>query len=334
MTRWLDRIRAFLGRNGEAGIAPGYSVRCACGALHGGPRSKRHQAVACGNCGEPIFIMPRSPLPLVRPPADSGSVIGSFPLRSTGTPPPRRARSVGVPWLAGGVAVLATAIAIGLYYREDWRQSKETSSNGEQLRRQLADGRQALARGSFQQAAAILVGARTLLPSPGEGTFAVEVRDLERLAPQAEMLADLSTESLGEIVERLANLEESERQALMQRRYRGKALIFDTEFRRDAAGRVHVGYIVAGGPHRAVLEMSDLKVLVPLPLDRPTRLFLGVRLSEIERGASGHWIARFVADSGILLTEATILQGLGMPYDEEAEGTVLYRQREWQRPSR
>ena len=60
---------------------------------------------------------------------------------------------------------------------------------------------------------------------------------MTRVERQAALVADLLSESLGEILQRAAGAREEERQEQFHRRYRDKAVIFDDVVTRNGAGR-------------------------------------------------------------------------------------------------
>src|SRR5262249_34701738 len=153
----------------------------------------------------------------------------------------------------------------------------------------IATGSQALGEGRFHRAEEELATAREihrgrpgLLPS-------AEARDLTQLDRQADLLADLLTESLEQILARAGGPDDREWQGVFVRRYKDKAVVFDADVRRDAAGQYHFSYILRTGDEVHRVAVEDLKVLAALPLERPSRLLFGGRLAAVQREPPGRW---------------------------------------------
>src|SRR5262245_10881780 len=69
----LTRVRKWW-KNGAARPLVPFEVACVCGQLARGRRAARHQVVRCGSCGQPVFVLPYSPLsPLHASPQPSSS---------------------------------------------------------------------------------------------------------------------------------------------------------------------------------------------------------------------------------------------------------------------
>jgi hypothetical protein len=198
------------------------------------------------------------------------------------------------------------------------------------LTTRLETGRQALGEGNFQLAVAELGAAQEMVRQQPALLTSEQRRELNRLHQQAELLSDLLTDSLGEILVRAAGLEDREWQAVFTRRYKDRGVVFEAEVRRDAAGKYHVAYVLQAGAEPARVELEDLKLLARLPLERPQRLLFGGRLASIRRESPGPtWVVRFEPESGVLLTDAGAATACGLPADEPALAEVLARQKEW-----
>jgi hypothetical protein len=292
-----------------------YDVACACGGRARGLRQARHQVVRCPACGGPVFILGYSPLPAA----------------------PGEPRAAALPrryWVGPALAaVLSLAAVVVIFSRVIPALAPAPAPAGDtqagDVRRLVHDGREALRREEFRAAAARFAEARRrqdLLPP-------AEARELARLERQAALVADLLSESLGEILQRAAGAREEERQAQFDLRYRGKAVIFDDVVARDGAGRFALAvYEVRAPGEPARVELSDLKLLAALPLAEPRRMLLGARLAGLareERGGHGLWVIRLDPDSGVLLTdEDTAGACCPRPLDA-ALHDVLRRQAEW-----
>lgn len=239
---------------------------------------------------------------------------------------------VGVPVLL----VVSLAVGLGILGLRSARTPGARPTTGDepspqaQLRQKTTEARQALAAGNFQLAVAALDAARTASDQLQGVLFAEELRQLRQLHRQAALLADLLDQPLGDILHQaVASADEQDWQAIFARRYRGRAVVFEAEVRRDASGRYHLGYALAAGQQPATLEMSDLALLALLPLDAPVRLLFGGRLASIRRERFGEWVVRLEPDSGVLLTDTDAVVGLGLDPREPDLAAALQRQRGW-----
>ena len=218
-----------------------FAVLCPCGQLSQGVRQRKHQVRRCTACGASVFVLGLSPLPLPR----RGEASGKVPNPPTAAP----RLSWRVPLLAGSLTVLAV---VGMYLFVFHSLGPPPEAPLQTARNEIHDlqeaAQQALAEERFHLARRHLDQAwRRRLEVPG-ALSAVESRELEYLLRQAALLADLLSESLGDIL-RLATevRDEEEWQAQFQKRYRGQAVIFDDVVRRDSAGSCSL----------AVLEIRD-----------------------------------------------------------------------------
>ena len=144
---------------------------------------------------------------------------------------------------------------------------------------------------------------------------------------QAALLADLLAESPAELLRSAQGLPDAEWQEIVRRRYAGKSLVLDDAISRTADGRFTHAFRIEsiGGTGRFALER--LSVLRELPLAGPTRLLLGLRIATIHRHNNG-WIIDPEPNSGVLLTDAEVFEGLSLPADAELR-EVLKRQLAW-----
>jgi hypothetical protein len=154
-----------------------------------------------------------------------------------------------------------------------------------------------------------------------------ERRRLEQLGRQAELLADLSQESLHEILRHSIGLPEDEWTEVVRTRYRGRSIVLDDQFARDAVGSCRHSQRIQVLGRNGRIDFGHLKALSDTPLLNPQRVLLGFRILEIRRGADG-WTIVPEPDSGVLLTDAEVFAGLSVPLDNEIR-EVLKRQRSW-----
>ena len=196
----------------------------------------------------------------------------------------------------------------------------------------IAAGRQALRDEEFRNAATRLHEAQQQAAARPGALSATEARELNRLERQVDLISDLLSESLDEILQRAAGTRGGA-QAQFNLRYRGKAVIFDDVVTRDAAGRFELAVYEVRAPGEAArVELNDLKLLKSLPLTEPQRMLFGARLAGLgreERGGHGLWVIHLDPDSAVLLTEEDAA-GACCPRPLDADlRAVLERQAEW-----
>jgi hypothetical protein len=232
------------------------------------------------------------------------------------------------------LAALMTLLAVGgvfalVFLRYGQRVPPTTASKPEDVTAQVQAGEKALAAGNFRMATEKLQSARDLLKQNLNALPAPERRRVIHLAQQAELLADLLSESLGEILQRAGAMQEEEWQAQFSRRYRDHAVVFDADVRREAFGVFHLDYQVRAGAEPARIDLGGLKLLAELPVDRPPRLLFGARLATMAREAPGVWVVRFAPDSGVLLTDVRAVTASCPPPIDEDMLELLHRQEKW-----
>jgi hypothetical protein len=225
--------------------------------------------------------------------------------------PRKDQRSFDFPGLRkpASVAVLALALALvslvaSISY---WRQisSAETKSAEDYLREiqtHISQGEALLTEGNFQLAAEEFTAARAMDAEKPNLLNAAEAKNLTNLLRQAALLADLSSESLEELGRQMAGLGDKEAQILFARRFRGRAVVFYSEVRRDATGQCHIDYRIGNPKHESNLNIGGLTLLQRLPLTDPRLLLFGARLAEMRRKPDGSWVIGFEPDSGVLIT--------------------------------
>jgi hypothetical protein len=211
-------------------------------------------------------------------------------------------------------------------------ESTSAKGLGDELKARMAEGSHALAEGNFQLAAEELQSAQDSLHKHPDSLSPGERRQLQRMQQQAALLADLLSDSLGEILGRAAGQEDREWQAVFNRRYKDKAVIFEAEVRRDAAGKCHLDYLLHVEREPVRIDLDGLKLLERLPIDKPQRLLFGARVASIRRESPGpSWVIRFLPDSGVLITHAGAAAACGLPTGEDELDEILERQSMWER---
>jgi hypothetical protein len=196
------------------------------------------------------------------------------------------------------------------------------------LGERLAAVRTALDEGSYRLARAELAGAHHLALRYPPLLEPEQAARLARWRRQADLLADLLPESVGEIVRHSAGRADKEWEAIFRERYAGRSIVLDARVFRDAAGHVHVDYHLEAAGGVGDWDLDALRVLEGLPLRQPQRLFFGFRVHGVRRLARDHWTVVPEPDSGVLLTDPEMLIGLSVAADEELV-EVLRRQARW-----
>jgi hypothetical protein len=329
--RWWQRAER------PSGTDVPFEVACSCGQPVRGLRRSRHQMIRCEACRAAVFVLARSPLP---PSPPRGAMRAG--LRGAGRKEfgdrdgtARRAAPTMLwrwPLLAAAVTLLAVGgVFAALFVHFGQRVPPTEALKPEEITDHVKSGERALAAGKFRLATDELQAALALLKQHPEGLPAAEGRRVLRLERQADLLADLLSESLGEILQSAAGRQEEEWQAQFARRYRDRAVVFDADVRREAPGVFHLDYQVRAGAEPARIDLGGLKFLAALPVDRPPRLLFGARLASVSREFPGVWVVRFTSDSGVLLTDVgAVTASCPPPIDEELLD-VLHRQEKWVR---
>lgn len=320
MRKALARIAHLIGSWSPSAAAPvPFQVPCACGHVMTGFRLAQHQVLACSRCGQPVFVMPRSPLPPVAPlPA------GSQGLPTAVTPPAPRRR-----WLGPAVAVLVTGALVALVFVVLINYlTGEGQVTGEEIQTHYRQGKQALAEGDFGAAARELAQASDGLARNATALSPAEGKELRQLAREAALLADWPGEPLEAVLQRAAQLKDPEWQRVVDLS-RGKAFVFAVELRRDPAGRYHQRFLRPEAARLLRLELDNLLFLKQLPLQEGRPVLFAARLVDVQREAEGPASVRLDPASGTLLTALPVarLQCLQVPEPKWQE--VIARQKQW-----
>jgi hypothetical protein len=231
-----------------------------------------------------------------------------------------------------GLAVLFGVATVLLLYRGGGPADapRSEASLPSELEAHRGAGVRALAEGHFQVALDELTAAKDLGERHPASLTPRERRELRQLLRQADLLSDLLTESLHEILVRAAGLDDREWEAVFNRRYRDKAVVFEAAVRLDASGRYHLGYTLQLDREPGRIEIGDLKLLESLPLQTPQHLLFGGRLASIRREPPGPaWVVRFRPDSGVLLTDPGAVRACGLPADDAEISAALQKQSSW-----
>jgi hypothetical protein len=240
-------------------------------------------------------------------------------------------------WALPGLAVALTVLALAVAYHfivpprvppaESAQRGLKAVGDEIAAFDRLAAARAQMARGNFRLALDDLRAARALHePASWPRGSRLELAQLQR---QAELLADLMPESLGEVVGHAAGVQEKEWQADFRYRYRGKAVVLDLEVHAGADGRYEHDWLLRARDEPARLELGGLELLRRLPLDRPQRLLFGARLAAVRREPGRGWVVRLEPDSGVLITDPGAAVACFLSPEEPDVRALLQRQADW-----
>jgi hypothetical protein len=164
-----------------------------------------------------------------------------------------------------------------------------------------------------------------LKSQPGTGR-----REVEQLRRQAALVADLGEVPLQEVLRHAAETAPDEWRLVFPHRYQGKAVLFDAQVSRDAAGKFQLEHFLFLGDETARVAVGDLDLFRHLRLDRPCRLIVGARLAGVGREPSGGWVIRLEPGSGVLMTDRDVVT-TACPFlrDDPELPEVLGRQQSW-----
>jgi hypothetical protein len=302
-----------------------FEVACLCGDVVRGFRQPLHQAVPCPACARPVFVLPLSPL---SPVLVSGGVVSGGWSKAA---PPLTTHHSRLTSLAACLALAVVILVAAVLVNRPPGAAPSPPGRAEVLAL-LQRGEDALGGGKFALAVRELTAARQQQRLSPEALGRAERLRLEQASRQADLLADLASDSLDDMLRQaveLHDLDDEEWQTTFRSRYQGKAIVFDAEVRREAAGYA-LGYRVFARRRPARVDLDELEVLSGLPLERPTRLLFGARLADIHAEPGGVWVVHFRRDSGVLITDpgaATALR-LGQEPDDGLRD-VLRQQAAW-----
>jgi hypothetical protein len=216
------------------------------------------------------------------------------------------------PVLAAGVTLVGVILLLAVLVKTTLAPDTRPKLSAA-IGQHIDAGRQALAAGRFTTAVQEFDAAMALSDRVPEPLAASERRQVVQLQRQAALVNDLLAESLDDILRHAVELserDEAEWQAVFDRRYQGKALIFDADVRWEPPGRWLLEYAIFVRGRLVPIDLSDLTLLQDLyrhqllSQQKPQRLLLGVRLASVRLEPGGIWVIRFQPDSGVLLTDA------------------------------
>ncbi len=279
--------------------------------------------MTCTGCGARVFILPLSPL--------TGSPGTQKLSRSKEVRPPA---SGLLSWrwliLAAGVSLAVVTIAVLALLNKKPEQNLLADPSRDVIRHREA-GQQALAAGKFLIAVEEFTAALAIGQQHPHSVSLHENRELTRLFRQASLLSELVSEPLEEILRQgneLSRLDEREWRAAFSHRYKGKAVVFNADVRREASGKYHLAYSVFSRGKPAILDLGPVAAFESIPWHRPQRLLFGTRLMDVAPSAEGSWTLHFDPESTVLLTDlGAATAACGQPAEELME--TVRQQAEW-----
>ncbi len=295
-----------------------FELTCTCGQLLRGDRRRRHQLVPCPACGHESFVFPLSPFDL--------------PVEKAVRSYPAWRRSWRTPILAGAGSVLL--LFVGFVVAWPYLTRRPPSPVEEQdAARLLADrdvARIAMAQGMFQRGRRLLDEVLIQRDRRPALLTAEQNRDLNQLHRQADLLARLLTRTPEDIIRQGMLVRDPDEWDAQFAEYRGRTIVFDGQFRRDADSRpLAATDVVEVGQEVVRLAFEELELLQDLPLNDSPRLIFGARLAGCRREEGGAWVIRFQADSGVLITDPDLWQACSSADLDDDTRRVFTRQREW-----
>jgi hypothetical protein len=202
------------------------------------------------------------------------------------------------------LVALGLAIAVlGRFFTFERTDSRDVVLTPASFRQRLDLARKHVNAGSFRLAADEMVKLHIVWQAQPGLTSSQESQEMLQLEQEAQALADLSGNSLEEILDRAASIGEAEWLADFSHRFEGEAILFDLEVRGVGGKHFEHAYLLWARGEPAVLDLDDLELLAKkLPLQPPRTIFLA-RLASVRREAQRGWVIRLQPNSGVLLTE-------------------------------
>ncbi len=299
-----------------------FHVHCSCDHLLQGTRGPRYQVLYCPSCSKPVFILAHSPyldtpqrLPHAEDAAGWHSHIPTF------------INTWKLPLITGAATLVVLLLLL-------WQLLGTLSRKASpaQLKAHWDQGSRALEEGSFHKALDELRSAARER-ARGPGILSPEDnRRLDELLAEAELLDRLLVESLGEILRQAMATRSEEWQRHFERDYLGRSILFDGELRLGNAGLPELPFhVVEAGGETARVALEELQLLKMLPLTETQRMIFGARLRWLGRDKQGSWVVEFEPDSGVLITDPSLLASWRPTLVDAATRGVLQRQAGWAR---
>jgi hypothetical protein len=200
------------------------------------------------------------------------------------------------------------------------------------LRLQIEAGKQALAKGSFQKANEELENALQQAREKPTWLTRTEMRELQELQRQADLLAGLLSQSLQELLDQAKTAADEEWRSRFRKEYAGKTILFDSFASLNVQGRPELTLkTIQSGEVEARLALEKIDLFARLSLgDQPRRVVFGARLASFDK-PGGRWVVGFQPASGILLTDQDAFRACAPTLVDQDPDilAVLRRQKLW-----
>jgi len=231
------------------------------------------------------------------------------------------------------VVTLSLLAALFLALRPYLLRQPVVSDAAANLRLQIGAGKQALAEGRFQKANEELGNALQLAREKPAWLLRNELRELRELQRQADVLSELLSQSLQELLDQAKTAAADEEwQSRFRKEYAGKTILFDSFASLDVQGRPELTLkTIQSGEVEARLALEKIDLFAHLSLgDQPRRVVFGARLASFDK-PGGRWVVGFQPASGILLTDQDAFRACAPTLvDQDPEIlAVLQRQKLW-----
>jgi len=292
-----------------------FTLTCTCGQSLAGFRSQVFQTIPCPRCAMPLIVFPASQLAalLIHPAPPPRATVAKTVSNESRRP---RWQVIAAGLLLGASFAL---LGVALFWPSDPRSPQNSSVPAKSTTVQAFwdDAEQALKEGDLDLAADHLSEAQRLLTLDANSLDAAGRKAFLNRSRQVLILADLTTESLPELLHPLPDTSDRVWDRQFTRHYGGRSILIDGTIRRDGAGSYHMDleFETTMGPIRLMWE--SVRLLNELPLETPTRLLIGVRMSRAKCNANRRWTIEFQPESGVLVTDADLLRFTSLPPDEE-----------------
>jgi hypothetical protein len=303
-----------------------FTVECRCGAPLVGRRNATFQVRICAICRAEVFILGRSPLPLIPEPAGALE-------KGTSTVPTRPTRSRR-PWLLPVVAALVTLALAGggLFLLLNVLNQVPGQTMREEFQTHQEAGAKAWQEENYALAAYELKEAQKLREQLGDPTASDAARRLDQMQLEADLVASTLGQPLMDKLDEWQGISDEDLHKLFAEK-QGRAVVFDVDISRDSSGLYHQHAL---GRELPRMDLRNLPFLRKLPLHEEQRLIFGVKLDSVKRDStvradhSQRWTVSFQSDSLVLITDAKIARALGLKVDDQT-ARVLERQAGWLR---
>jgi hypothetical protein len=301
-------------------------LECSCGKVLAGKRGPECQTFCCSKCGARHFIFPTSPLLFMRN-ARSRSRLFTRPAKiaDKSSAPAKDTHFWRAPIWAALVAVaILIPVLIWLLQSSLFRSGPSSSKTDEDgaVEEYVREGRRALSDGLYTKANEHFREAKQHA-RPGDVAY------LNQLENEANLMNDLVSESIPEILRQSIGATDKAWQERFRSRYRHQSIMFDASVQSAPEG-YRIDYLLMLGDTPIRIDLGNQSTLAQLSLDEPRRLLFGFRMAETKL-VRGGWVVAAEPDSVVLITESAALKGASVPVDGELSHLLAEQARMLQR---